>query len=78
MALKVSFQPSVPHYFQRQWKKGREKTSSNEWQDTIIDKMTFSEYQQALRPKVDGTRNLHSLLPSATLDFFILLPRAPA
>ena len=35
--------------------------------------MTFSEYQQALRPKVAGTRNLHSLLSSATLDFFILL-----
>lgn len=44
MALKVSFQPSVPHYFQRQREKGREKTSSKEWQDTIIDKMTFSGY----------------------------------
>ena len=78
MALKVSFQPSVPHYLQRQRKKGREKTSSNEWQDTIIDKMTFSEYQQALHPKVAGTRNLLSLLSSATLNFFILLSSCAA
>ena len=35
--------------------------------------MTLSEYQQATRPKVAGTRNLHNLLSSASLDFFILL-----
>ena len=34
--------------------------------------MSLSEYQQATRPKVDGTRNLHSLLSSASLDFFNL------
>lgn len=35
--------------------------------------MTLSEYQQATRPKVDGTRNLHTLLSSTRLDFFLLL-----
>ena len=35
--------------------------------------MTLSDYQQATRPKVAGTRNLHKLLSSASLDFFILL-----
>ena len=35
--------------------------------------MTLSDYQQATRPKVQGTRNLHELLSPSTLDFFILL-----
>ena len=35
--------------------------------------MTLSEYQQATQPKVAGTRNIHNLLASASLDFFILL-----
>ena len=35
--------------------------------------MTLSDYQQATRPKVQGTRNLHNLLSACPLDFFILL-----
>ena len=35
--------------------------------------MTFSAFRAALRPKVDGTLNLHTLLSSTPLDFFIML-----
>ncbi|PYH41101.1 putative PKS-like enzyme [Aspergillus saccharolyticus JOP 1030-1] len=40
--------------------------------DVIFDSMTHSDYLAALRPKVQGTWNLHTLLP-ADLRFFILL-----
>lgn len=39
----------------------------------MINKMTLSEYQDALRPKVQGTLNLHQKLSTTPLDFFILL-----
>ena len=35
--------------------------------------MTLACYQEALRPKVQGTINLHHQLSSTSLDFFILL-----
>ena len=34
--------------------------------------MSLAEFQAAIRPKVDGSWNLHSLLPTG-MDFFILL-----
>jgi NAD(P)-dependent dehydrogenase (short-subunit alcohol dehydrogenase family)/acyl carrier protein len=40
--------------------------------DAMIDKMTHSEWMQALRPKVAGSRNLDRLLPSG-LSFFVML-----
>jgi hypothetical protein len=39
--------------------------------DTIFEAMAFEQWQSALRPKVDGTWNLHRSLPN--LDFFIML-----
>jgi NADPH:quinone reductase-like Zn-dependent oxidoreductase/acyl carrier protein len=41
-------------------------------QDSIFQNMTYSQWTEPLRPKVSGSWNLHSLLPS-DLDFFILL-----
>ncbi|KAL3448148.1 hypothetical protein BJX65DRAFT_317699 [Aspergillus insuetus] len=40
--------------------------------DAVLDKMTHSDWKQALLPKVAGSRNLDRLLP-AGLDFFIML-----
>ena len=39
----------------------------------MINKMAFSAFSAALRPKVSGTLNLHNLLSSTPLDFFIML-----
>ena len=39
----------------------------------MIDKMAFTAFRAALRPKVMGTLNLHTLLSSTPLDFFIML-----
>ena len=39
----------------------------------MIDKMTLENYQDALRPKVQGSINLHEALSTRTLDFFIML-----
>ncbi|QKX60887.1 uncharacterized protein TRUGW13939_08033 [Talaromyces rugulosus] len=39
--------------------------------DTVFEAMAFEQWQSALRPKVDGTWNLHRSLPN--LDFFIML-----
>lgn len=38
----------------------------------MFDKMTYNDWNKALSPKVDGSWNLHRLLPSG-LDFFIML-----
>lgn len=38
--------------------------------------MTLQDYQDALRPKVQGTLNLHQHLSPRSLDFFILLSSA--
>ncbi|KAL8919077.1 MAG: hypothetical protein Q9208_006961 [Pyrenodesmia sp. 3 TL-2023] len=41
--------------------------------DNIIDKMTVEDYHAALRPKVQGTINIHEALIDHPLDFFIML-----
>ncbi|RAQ99355.1 KR domain-containing protein [Stemphylium lycopersici] len=40
--------------------------------DSLFEKMSGDNFQEALRPKVSGSWNLHSLLPR-DLDFFVLL-----
>ncbi|KAI1148118.1 hypothetical protein F4825DRAFT_465157 [Nemania diffusa] len=40
--------------------------------DTVFENMSFSQWQQTVRPKVAGTRHLHRHLP-CDLDFFVLL-----
>ena len=40
--------------------------------DTIFESMTFDDWTTSTKPKVQGSWNLHSLLPNG-LDFFILL-----
>ena len=39
----------------------------------MINKMTLPAFNAALRPKVSGTLNLHKLLSSRSLDFFVML-----
>ncbi|KAL8738590.1 MAG: hypothetical protein Q9181_000641 [Wetmoreana brouardii] len=41
-------------------------------QDTLFEKMTHDQWQNSLRPKVDGSLNLDELTP-ANADFFIML-----
>ncbi|KAL9110360.1 MAG: hypothetical protein Q9227_005091 [Pyrenula ochraceoflavens] len=41
-------------------------------QDAIYQNMTHEQYTQAIRPKVQGSWNLHELLPK-DMDFFIFL-----
>ncbi|GKZ24448.1 type I Iterative Polyketide synthase (PKS) [Aspergillus brasiliensis] len=41
-------------------------------QDTIFERLTFSQWDASLQAKVKSTENLHAQLP-ADLDFFILL-----
>lgn len=40
--------------------------------DTLFEKMTYQQWRESLRPKVQGSWNLHLLLPQ-DLDFFITL-----
>ena len=42
-------------------------------QDSIFENMTFAQWQAATHPKIQGTFNLHNLLLSERLDFFITL-----
>ena len=37
-----------------------------------MSQMTFTEWDQCVRPKVEGTWNLHKATSSAKLDFFLL------
>lgn len=46
-------------------------------QDSLFDKMTYGEWMGAIDPKVKGTWNLHTQLPTS-LDFFIMLSSAVA
>ncbi|KAK4034298.1 hypothetical protein C8A01DRAFT_49278 [Parachaetomium inaequale] len=39
--------------------------------DTVMERMTFEQWRNAVRPKVDGSRNLHNHLPD--MAFFIML-----
>lgn len=41
-------------------------------EDSIFEMMSFDKWQRATRPKIQGTWNLHDLLPD-DLDFFIML-----
>lgn len=36
-----------------------------------MSQMTFGEWEQSVGPKVQGTWNLHEIIPSDKLDFFI-------
>ncbi|KAM3069262.1 hypothetical protein ACMFMG_010772 [Clarireedia jacksonii] len=40
--------------------------------DSLFEKMSFEDWKTAINPKVDGSWNLHKLLPPQ-LDFFIML-----
>lgn len=42
-------------------------------QDSILEHMTLDDYNTAIRPKVQGSWNLHQLLSGQELDFFIML-----
>lgn len=42
-------------------------------QDSILEQMTIADYKAAVRPKVDGTWNLHREFEHADLDFFVML-----
>ncbi|KAI1774978.1 putative FSP1 [Hypoxylon cercidicola] len=42
-------------------------------QDSILEQMTIADYKAAVRPKVDGTWNLHKEFEHADLDFFVML-----
>ncbi|EXK33530.1 hypothetical protein FOMG_10801 [Fusarium oxysporum f. sp. melonis 26406] len=44
--------------------------------DSIFEAMTYAQYQDAIRPKVTGTINLHNLTKHMPLDFFIMLSSA--
>jgi hypothetical protein len=39
--------------------------------DTVMERMTFEQWRNAVRPKVDGSRNLHNHLPD--MAFFVML-----
>lgn len=42
------------------------------FQDNWMSHMTFTEWDQCVRPKVQGTWNLHQATSSTSLDFFLL------
>lgn len=42
-------------------------------QDSIFDLMTLADYTSAIRPKVQGSWNLHEVFSTAKLDFFVML-----
>ncbi|KAF2962673.1 hypothetical protein GQX73_g10900 [Xylaria multiplex] len=46
-------------------------------QDTMFENMTFRDWSTSLRPKVQGTWNLHRLLPR-NLDFFVIFSSVAA
>ncbi|KAM7190948.1 lovastatin nonaketide synthase [Rhypophila sp. PSN 637] len=41
-------------------------------QDRAVDNMTAEDWYTAVRPKVDGTWNLHNSLANTVLDFFVM------
>ncbi|KAL1642568.1 Type I Iterative PKS [Diplodia intermedia] len=41
--------------------------------DSILEQMSLADYTAGLRPKVQGTWNLHTAFSSAPLDFFVIL-----
>ncbi|KAI3400337.1 hypothetical protein diail_3354 [Diaporthe ilicicola] len=47
-------------------------TCAMQLQDSTFERMTIDDFRAAIRPKVQGTRNLHDMLPK-DLEFFICL-----
>ncbi|KAF3928708.1 hypothetical protein AA313_de0204635 [Arthrobotrys entomopaga] len=47
-------------------------------QDSMFVNMTHEQWQNAVRPKVEGTSNLNDLFQSPDLDFFIILSSTTA
>ncbi|KAJ6263449.1 hypothetical protein Dda_2013 [Drechslerella dactyloides] len=47
-------------------------------QDSMFANMTCEQWEKAIRPKVDGSKNLDKLFRGPDLDFFILLSSATA
>ncbi|KAJ4343988.1 hypothetical protein N0V95_006473 [Ascochyta clinopodiicola] len=41
--------------------------------DSILEKMSLADYTAGLRPKVQGTWNLHKAFATTPLDFFVIL-----
>lgn len=41
--------------------------------DSILEQMSLTDYTTGLRPKVQGTWNLHTAFASTPLDFFVIL-----
>ncbi|RMZ66367.1 polyketide synthase [Pyrenophora seminiperda CCB06] len=41
--------------------------------DAILEQMTLADYTTGLRPKVQGTWNLHTAFENTPLDFFVIL-----
>lgn len=41
--------------------------------DSILEQMSLADYTTGLRPKVQGTWNLHTAFASTPLDFFVIL-----
>lgn len=46
---------------------------STVYQDSIVEHMSHQDFITAIRPKVQGTWNLHHQFASSKLDFFIIL-----
>lgn len=42
-------------------------------QDTVYEKMSVEDYARAIRPKVQGSWNLHEVLSDVDLEYFIML-----
>ncbi|KAI2642646.1 hypothetical protein GGS21DRAFT_184157 [Xylaria nigripes] len=42
-------------------------------QDSILERMSLADYEAAVKPKVDGSWNLHEQLGDTELDFFVML-----
>jgi NAD(P)-dependent dehydrogenase (short-subunit alcohol dehydrogenase family) len=50
-----------------------EALDANDTQDSVFEHMSLEDYNVAIRPKVQGSWNLHSSLSDCDLDFFIML-----
>ncbi|OGM44452.1 hypothetical protein ABOM_006955 [Aspergillus bombycis] len=43
------------------------------WADSAFENMTYNEWRTSIKSKVNGSWNLHSILPSKDLQFFVML-----
>ncbi|KAE8355492.1 iterative type I polyketide synthase [Aspergillus coremiiformis] len=46
---------------------------SASWADSAFENMTYGEWRRPIKSKVNGSWNLHKLLPSKDLQFFVML-----